>query len=175
MVIGIIEFMDYGMYNNREQRKEIYKGEKTAMKTICGIDCSGCGRKESCRGCFESNGRPFGGECVTAECFKAGGQEYFDNYKTQMIDDFNALGVPGMPEVKELVPLCGSYVNLEYLLPSGQKAKLLDDNKIYLGYQLEKQNGERCYGIVADSGYLLVCEYGCNGSDPEIVVFKKRM
>ena len=144
------------------------------MKTICGIDCSGCSRKESCRGCFESNGRPFGGECVTAECFKAGGQACFDQYKAQLIDEFNALGVHDMPEVKELVPLCGSYVNLEYLLPSGQKVKLLDDHKIYLGYQLEKPNDERCYGIVADNGYLLVCEYGCNGSDPEIVVFKKR-
>ena len=144
------------------------------MKTICGIDCSGCGRKKSCIGCFESNGRPFGGECITAECFKAGGQECFDKYKAQMIDDFNALNIPDMPEVKELVPLCGSYVNLEYLLPSEQKAKLLDENKIYLGYQLERQNGDRCYGIVADSSHLLVCEYGCNGSDPEIVVFKKR-
>ena len=144
------------------------------MKTICGIDCSGCDRKESCRGCLESNGRPFGGECVTAECFKAGGRECFEKCRARMMDEFNALGIPDMPEVKELVPLCGSFVNLEYLLPGGQKAKLLDDNKIYLGYQLEKQEGERCYGIVADSGHLLVCEYGCNGSDPEIVVFKRR-
>ena len=61
-----------------------------------------------------------------------------------------------------------------YLLPGGQKGKLFDDQKIYPGYQLEKQSGDRCYGIVADCGHLLVCEYGCNGSAPEIVVFKKR-
>ena len=65
-------------------------------------------------------------------------------------------------------------MNLEYTLPNGAKVKLLDDTKIYLGYQLEKENSDWCYGLVADSEYLLLCEYGCNGSDPEIIVYKKR-
>ena len=55
-----------------------------------------------------------------------------------------------------------------------ERVKLLDDKKIYLGYQLEKINEDRCYGLAADEKYLLVCEYGCNGADPEIIVFKKR-
>lgn len=25
------------------------------MKTICGIDCSGCGFKDNCKGCEETN------------------------------------------------------------------------------------------------------------------------
>ncbi len=32
------------------------------MKTICGIDCTGCDWTEVCKGCAETNGRPFGGE-----------------------------------------------------------------------------------------------------------------
>ena len=144
------------------------------MKTFCGADCSECSRKETCAGCIETNGRPFGGECVTAECYKAGGQACFDAFKAKLMDEFNALGIPDMPKVTELCQLCGSYVNLEYTLPNGQKVKLLDDNAVYLGYQLEKPVGDMCYGIVGDSRYLLVCEYGCNGSDPEIIVYKKR-
>lgn len=33
---------------------------------------------------------------------------------------------------------------------------------------------ERCYGVVADERFILVCEYGCNGADPEIIVYKRR-
>ena len=40
---------------------------------------------------------------------------------------------------------------------------------------LKKANSDRCYGLVADDKYMLVCEYGCNGSDPEIIVYKKRL
>ena len=79
-----------------------------------------------------------------------------------------------MPPVTELSQLCGAYVNLEYTLSNGQKVKFLDDRNIYLGYQLEKIDSDRCYGLVADDEYLLVCEYGCNGADPEIIVYKKR-
>ena len=63
------------------------------MKTICGIDCSGCGRKETCKGCEETNGYPLGGECVAAECYKAGGENCFLAYKNQLIEEFNALGI----------------------------------------------------------------------------------
>ena len=144
------------------------------MKTICGIDCAGCGWKETCNGCVKTNGRPFGGECVAAECYKSGGEKCFLTYKQQLIDEFNALGIVDMPTISNLCQLYGAYVNSEYTLPSGQKMKLLDDNKIYLGYQIEKENSDRFYGLVADNHYLLVSEYGYNGSKPEIVVFKKR-
>lgn len=144
------------------------------MKTICGIDCSECGWKESCQGCAETNGRPFGGECVAAKCYKAGGENCFRAYKDRLLAEFNALRIADMPPVTDLSQLYGGYVNLEYTFPNGAKIKLLDDSKIYLGWQVEKQNSDRCYGLVADDDYLLVCEYGCNGADPEIIVYKKR-
>lgn len=144
------------------------------MKTICGIDCSRCAFKDACKGCAETNGRPFGGECIAAECYKSGSETCFLRYKKELIAEINALKIADMPPVTTLFQLSGAYVNLEYTLPNGQKIKLLDDAKIYLGCQIEKLNGDRCYGIAADNDYLLVCEYGCNGAEPEIVIYKKR-
>lgn len=130
------------------------------MKTICGIDCINCAWQNSCKSCMATNGSPFGGECVVAQCFKTDGEKCFQAYKNQMIKEFNALKIADMPEIDNLIPLIGAYVNLEYTLPNNQKIKLLDDNKIYLGYQVEKSDSERCYGIVGDDNHLLVCEYG---------------
>ena len=144
------------------------------MKTICGIDCAGCGWAETCKGCAQTGGRPFGEECLAAQCYKKGGEACFLACKRQLIEKFNTLGIADMPEVTELCQLVGAYINLEYPLANGERVKLLDDKKIYLGYQLEKINEDRCYGLAADEKYLLVCEYGCNGADPEIIVFKKR-
>ncbi len=79
-----------------------------------------------------------------------------------------------MEEVVGLNTLPGSYINLEYRLSPGQTAKLLDDSQVYLGNQLCKKGSDRCYGLAADENYLLVCEYGEGGSDPEIIVYKKR-
>lgn len=79
-----------------------------------------------------------------------------------------------MRRMCSLYALKGSFVNVEYTLPSGQQVKVWDDNKIYLGNQLHKKNSNRCYGIAADEKYLMVCEYSDGGAKPEIVVFKRR-
>lgn len=92
----------------------------------------------------------------------------------KMISEFNALGIEDMEEVTGLNELSGSFINLEYTLPSGQKIQIWDDNKTYLGNEICKRGSERCYGLVADEKYLLVCEYGENGADAEIVVLKRR-
>lgn len=150
------------------------------MKTICGADCNECGFKENCSGCKATNGHPFGSSCMLAECCSSNGLEYCDKcssvcrLKKQLIEEFNALGIEDMEEVKNLNALKGSFVNLEYTLSSGQVIKFWDDNKIYLGNQICKKNNDRCYGLTADENYLLVCEYGDNGANPKIVVFKKR-
>ena len=144
------------------------------MKTICGIACGECSFKDSCKGCSETNGRPFGGKCVAAECYLSGGESCFIEYQSRLMDEFNSLKIADMPAITSLCKLSGAYVNLEYTLLNGEKIKLLDDKKVYLGIQVEKSNSDRCYGLVADDDYLLVCEYGCNGSDPEIILYKKR-
>ena len=106
---------------------------------------------------------------------RVGGVEKFDEFKKQLIDEFNQLNVEGMPKVEDLNVLPGSFVNLEYRLPNGSTVKFLDDKATYLGNQLECVfGGERCLGIVANMDFLLVCTYEANGENPELVVYKKR-
>ena len=104
-----------------------------------------------------------------------GGEEYFNVFKKQLIDELNALNIDGMPKVESLNALVGSYVNLEYTMPSGKSIRLLDDHATYLGTQLECEfGGNRCFGIVCNMDFLLVCTYGENGNDPELLIYKKR-
>lgn len=144
------------------------------MLSICGLECCGeCARRHDCGGCVKTDGRPFGGTCVAAECVKRDGLEGLEKMKEHIIKEFNSLGVYGL-HVNGLNLLNGAYVNLEYSLPNGQSVKLLEDDRVYWGNQIEIPGSDRCYGIVADDGYLLVCEYGCNGAEPQIIVYKKR-
>ena len=104
-----------------------------------------------------------------------GGEEKFIEFKQQLMDEINALNVEGMPKAESLNALVGSFVNLEYTLPNGSAVRFLDDNATYLGTQLECEfGGNRCFGIVANMDFLLVCTYGENGEAPELVVYKKR-
>ena len=99
----------------------------------------------------------------------------FEQFKKQLIDEFNALNIPGMPKVEKLNALVGGYVNLAYKLPNGESVKFLDDNATYLGNQLESEtDGERCFGILANVDFLLVAAYGKDGNDPELILYKKR-
>ena len=71
--------------------------------------------------------------------------------------------------------LVGNFVNLEYRLPNGNLVKFLDDSKKYLGNQLESEfGGDRCFGVIANMEFLLVGTYEENGSNPELVSYKKR-
>ena len=97
----------------------------------------------------------------------------FEKFKAQLIDELNALNIKGMPKVEKLNALVGAYVNLAYPMPDGSRVKFLDDNATYLGNQLEGTDG-RCFGVLANADSLLVSTYGENGSDPELILYKKR-
>ena len=99
----------------------------------------------------------------------------FEALKQQLIGEINDLRIDGMPRVEKLIPLVGSYVNLEYPLPGGARVKFLDDGATYLGTQLEPESGgERCFGVLADREFILVSTYGKDGADPELVLYRKR-
>ena len=99
----------------------------------------------------------------------------FEAFKKQLIREINGLKIEGMPEVKKLNALVGKFVNLEYPLAGGRKAKFLDDGTTYLGTQLETEDGSgRCFGIAANADFILVSTYGEGGTDPELVLYKKR-
>lgn len=150
------------------------KFKEDFMLSICGLNCCDeCDKKMDCGGCITTEGRPFGGRCIAAEYIKKGKLDCFLNFKNDLIDDFNSLGIKNL-HISDLNLLNGYFINLEFTLPNGQSVKLLEDNNIYLGNQVVIEGTKRCYGLAADDNYLLVCEYGCGGSNPQIIVFKKR-
>jgi len=121
-----------------------------------------------------TEGHPCGGDCVAAEYIKKFGSEGFEAYKQELLTEINGMNISGMPSVDTLVMLNGYYVNLEYPLNNGTKIKFLNDNDVYLGYQVEKKNSDRCFGIVSDGSFILIVEYGENGADPQLVAYKRR-
>ena len=99
----------------------------------------------------------------------------FEEFKKKLIAEINDLHVEGMPKVEKLNALVGSYVNLAYRLPSGQNVQFLDNGTTYLGTELPSEfGGERCFGVLANMDFILICTYGKDGADPELVLYKKR-
>ncbi len=178
---------------NIETLKQLSKLYNVSINTLLGspreLTCQCCGmpledhdiskekdgayNEEYCKWCYTD------GE-FTMDFWKQyariGGKEKFEEFKRQIIDEFNTLlHVEGLPKVEDLNVLSGSFINLEYRLPNGQLVKFLDDRATYLGNQLECEfGGSRCYGIAANMDFLLVCSYEENGENPELIVYQKR-
>ena len=122
--------------------------------------------EDYCRWCY-ADGK------YTLDIWKLGDKDKFEEIKAQLISEFNTLlHIEGLPKVEDLNVLPGEFVNLEYTLPNGEKVKFLDDNATYLGNQLEGES--KCYGIVANMDFLLVCTYEENGENPELVMYRER-
>ncbi len=99
----------------------------------------------------------------------------FEAFKQQLIAEINALHIEGMPRVEKLNALVGQYVNLPYRLPGGEEVRFLNDETTYLGNQLECEfGGDRCFGVLANMDFILVCTYEEEGKNPELVLYKKR-
>ena len=99
----------------------------------------------------------------------------FEEFKKQLIREINALHIDGLPKVEKLNALVGKYVNLAYPLPNGRSIQFLNDETTYLGNELESQfGGSRCFGILANMDFILVCTYEAGGANPERVLYKKR-
>lgn len=141
--------------------------DTTTSKEIDGIF-----NEEYCKWCYNE------GE-FTLDFWKKyselGGETEFEDFKKELIDEFNALNIEGLPRVESLNVLSGSFINLEYTLPNGTVIKFLDDSATYLGNQLPCEfGGDRCFGIAANTSFLLVCTYEADGKNPELVLYKKR-
>ena len=148
------------------------------MKGICGANCDECKFNKTCKGCIKTKGCPFGKKCFIANYIEIGGQDNYELFKKELIKEFNSLNIDGMSKIDELYPLNGTFVNLEYNLPNGKKVKFLDDNEIYLGNQVECEFNDneikKCFGLVANMNFLLVCEYDENGENPQLLIYKSR-
>ena len=150
------------------------------MESICGATCDGCPKllSNKCKGCKASNGCPFGKKCFIAKYIELGGKESFNKLKEELINEIKSLNIEGMSKVEDLYPLNCDFVNLEYTLPNGKKVKYLNDDENYLGNQIEcifnDNEIKKCFGIVANMNFLLVCEYEEDGANPELLIYKKR-
>lgn len=140
--------------------------------TICGADCARCPSRETCPGCAETNGCPHGVPCFIARCITDHGMDAYLALKQNLLAKLNALAIPGLPPVTELFALRGCFVNLEYPLPDGRRAKLLDDNAIYLGAQVAHPSAPgRYWGLVVSPELLLVSEYSADGTDARLILY----
>ena len=99
----------------------------------------------------------------------------FTQFKSKLIQEINDLHIEGMPTLENIHPLNGSFVNMAYRLPNGNYVKFLDNDVTYLGNQLPSiYDNSICFGIVCNMEFILICTYGVNGSNPELIVYKKR-
>lgn len=150
------------------------------MKAICGANCDNCEllKNKKCEGCRATNGCPFGKKCWIAKYNELGGEGSFEEFKKQIVKEFNSLKIDGLSKIDDMYPLHGSYINLEYTLPNGIKTKLLKDDEVYLANQIQSEfnDGEmfKWIGLVANTNFLLVCEFEINEKNPEIIIYKKR-
>lgn len=145
-------------------------------EAICGANCAECPSKEACPGCAKTNGCPFGKQCFVAKYILTGGLENWQVFKQGLIDEINDFNIDGMEPVTELYPLVGSFVNLEYPIPSGT-VRFLKDDEVYLGAQVKNlldESGKTCFGVIARDNFILICTYEANGANPEIVIYKRR-
>ena len=150
------------------------------MKGICGAECTGCTflERKKCKGCLKTNGCPFGKKCFIANYIKVGGEDNYKDLKNELIREINSLNIEGLSKIEELYPLNGTFVNMEYTLPNNKKVKLLDDKEIYLGNQVEcefnDEDVKKCFGIICNLNFILICEYEEGGINPEIIIYKRR-
>lgn len=99
----------------------------------------------------------------------------FEAFKEQLVKEINELQIEGMPKLDKLNALVGKYVNIEYPLPSGVKAKFLNDNTTYLGNQLESEIVDGLFfGVIANMDFIMICTYEKDVENPELILFKKR-
>lgn len=144
------------------------------MLGICGANCEECEfYNKKCKGC--NNGCPFGKKCFIASYIETGGNNSFLEFKKILINEINSLNIDGMSKIDDLYPLHGEYVNLEYKLPNDKKVKILNDNESYLGNQVVCEfDNKTCFGIVCNMSFILICKYEENGTNPELLIYKKR-
>lgn len=92
--------------------------------------------------------------------------------KNKILKEIKKLGIKEFEILNSLNIMNGSYLNLEISLPSGNKAKLLDDSKKYYANQIDITGTDKCYGVAADENFIVVYKYGCEGKDAELVLIK---
>ena len=95
-------------------------------------------------------------------------------FRARLIGEINALKVEGMPEVKALTALPADF-SPEVRLADGTAFRFPAGETPYLGARLESEFGTgQEYGVLANMAMIAVYLCGTDGSDPELLLYKKR-
>ena len=149
--------------------------------SILGRDKDGTLNEEYCKWCYADGTYTYNDMdelidvCVKNMVNENFTEEQARSYMKEMLPKLDYWNKYDELSVDKLNALVGKYVNLEYQLPNGQKVKFLDDQKTYLGNQMESEfGGDRCFGILADMDFIIICTYEKDGENPELLIYKKR-
>ena len=85
----------------------------------------------------------------------------------ELLEEFWALGLEELKTVR-------SWMSSKGILSTSTAACPMGRRRSYYGAEVCKRGSERCYGLAADEGQLVVYEYGNGGADAELVVWKRR-
>lgn len=144
-------------------------------ESFCGTDCTHCGLHALCRGCAATCGKPFGKLCFAARYIQTGGTKALEAFQNQLAEEVNALRIPGMPEVTELTPVNGRFVNMVYRLPGGAYTAFLNDDTTYFACQMPCEFDESSYfSVTAGADFLLVSLCGSEGQEGELLAYRRR-
>lgn len=98
-------------------------------------EVDGCFNEEYCKWCYADGDYTLD---IWKRYVEIGGKEKFEEFKEQLINEINAFLLSvGLPKVERLNVLSGEFINMEDILPNGEKVKFLDNKQTYLGSQLE--------------------------------------
>ena len=100
-------------------------------------------------------------------------QEELEETERGIVREINDLNIKNLPEIDVLYPVEGISFNFEYELENKTKIKLLVDDKIYLGTEIEV-NENNTYIVVADKKHILISRFDKQNLRYEIILYKKR-
>ena len=101
------------------------------------FDCKECSAFNKCGGFISNSDKSFSRDCIARRLIVKNGFNSFLDFKKKVINKINNLGIKEL-KVDDLNLLSASFVNLEYELENGTKVKLLNNNNVYLGQQIER-------------------------------------
>lgn len=132
--------------------------------------CEKCSLKNSCFAKGE-----FVGSCIAEKYLSMGGNKYYSEFKSKLVSEINFyLKAEKIPEISELFEIPGEYINLKYPLESGEKTAFLRNDTVFFGNRIEFADLGVCFGAESFAGFILICSCGRDGSDPELILYKRR-
>lgn len=132
-----------------------------------------CEKSSLKNSCFAKG--EFVGTCIAEKFLSMGGNKNYSEFKSKLVSEINFyLKAEKIPEISELFEIPGEYINLKYPLESGEKTAFLRNDTVFFGNRIEFADLGVCFGAESFAGFILICSCGRDGSDPELILYKRR-